>query len=171
MLRALFGCQDVQSCQNQTASLLLTGEGVSFCSVCVCVFFFSKIIILKAFLSKPRTYRHPFFLEFITVIKKSAFYFPLLAPVRHIPNNSIDVNIRKNVFNCFFFCFYVSLPYKACSFFFFFSIFCHYFYSLRLFRVERMRLTETERLDLGWEPRESRFLNSFLLSVATPTAF
>lgn len=125
------------------------GGGIFLQCVCVCVFFFSKIIILKAFLSKPRTYRHPFFLEFITVIKKSAFYFPLLAPVRHIPNNSIDVNIRKNVFNCFFFCFYVSLPYKACSFFFFFSIFCHYFYSLRLFRVERMRLTETERLDLG----------------------
>lgn len=111
----------MQSCQNQTASpLLIREEGLS-------AVFFSKVIILKAFLSRLRRYQH-FFLEFITKTKKSAFYFPSLPPAGETEQWPLR-QYSRNVFNRFFVLFYVLMPYKACSF-------CHYFYSLRLFQVD-----------------------------------
>lgn len=64
LLRALRGCQVVQSCQNQTASLLPTRREGGLRGLSAV--FFSKIIILKAFLSRLRRYQQFFFLEFIT---------------------------------------------------------------------------------------------------------
>lgn len=135
MLRALRGCQVVQSCQNQTASLLPTRREGGLRGLSAV--FFSKIIILKAFLSRLRRYQQFFFLEFITKkkqkTKSSAFYFPSLFLLRETRLEQWPLRrYSRNVFNCFFVLFYVSMPYKklvAVGFF------CHYFYSPRLFHV------------------------------------
>ena len=138
---------DVKLCRAAKIKLLSiswSGEG-SFCSV------FSKIIILKAFLSRLRRYQH-FFSQIHNKNKEKCFLFPMSASCGiNISNDGLFVNIREMFLIAFLFCFTFQCLTKLV------------FLSLFLFpetipsgvHYKLMRLKD-ERLIPGWKPLRGR---------------
>lgn len=115
-LRALCGCQVVQSCQNQTAFLLQKEEEVVFLQ---CFFFFSKINHFKSLFKQTEEISTFFFLkseEQKKKSKRSAFYFPIPSSCgRHLEWRPLRQYLRIFLIASLF-SFYVSMPYWALSF-------------------------------------------------------